>query len=97
MRLKVLLTVHIDEHLLGVHLLLGKLSAELSAQLSTQKSLLTIHSLAALSTVHGLGARAVQRRQLALLANIVEEFDGGLGGQTLLDVNVRYIDMFRYI
>ena len=86
-RLKVLLAIHIDEHLLRVHLLLRKLSAELSTQFATQKSLLTVNSLATLSTVHGLRSRAVQRRKLSLLADVVEKLNRSLGSQTLLAIS----------
>ena len=85
--LKVLLAVHVDEHLLRVHLLLRKLSAELSTQFATQKSLLTVNSLATLSTVHGLRSRAVQRRKLALLADVVEKLNRSLGSQALLVIS----------
>ena len=84
-KLKVLLAVHIDKHLLRVHLLGGKLSAELAANLSGQR-VLSVDALAALLSVHRLRSRAVQRRQLSLLANVVQKLHRRLRSQTLLPI-----------
>ena len=84
-KLKTLFSVHIDKHLLRVHLLGGKLSAELAANLSGQR-VLTVDALAALLSVHRLRSGAVQRRQLSLLANVVQKLHRRLRSQTLLPI-----------
>ena len=89
-RLKVLFSVHINKYLLWVHLLGRKFTAILASQLSLQ-CLLTIDSLATLLSVHRLRSRAVQRRQLSFLANIVQKFHRCLWCQTLLHVTLIHI------
>ena len=96
--LKALFTIHINKDLLRIDLLLRKLSAELPTQFATQKSLLTVNSLAALSTIHGLRSRAIQGRKLSLLADVVEKFNRSLGSQALLPIS-QYndaIEILRY-
>lgn len=83
--LKAIFSIHINEHLLGIHLLCRKFTAILAANLSEQR-VLPIDSLAALLTVHRLRPRLVQRRQLSLLPDVVQELHGRLGRQTLLVV-----------
>ena len=83
--LKAIFAVHINEHLLGIHLLCRKFTAILPANLSEQR-ILPIDSLAALLTVHRFRSRLVQRRQLSLLPDVVQQLHGRLGRQTLLEM-----------
>lgn len=81
--LQTVLSIHIDKHLLGIHLLGGQLAAVLASDLSLQRGL-SVDSLAALLSVHRLRARLVQRRQLALLADVVQQLHRRLRRQALL-------------
>ena len=83
--LQILFSVHIDEHLLGVHLLRRKLSAVGSANL-TQKSLLSVDTFTALGSVHRLRTVLIQRREFSVLTDLVDELHHGLGSQILLRV-----------
>ena len=77
--LKVFFTIHIDEDLLGINLLFREFSTVLSSDFS-EKGLLAVHSFAAFLAIHGLGARFIERREFAFLADVVEELDGGFRG-----------------
>ena len=83
--LQTVLPIHIDKHLLGIHLLGGQLAAVLAPNLSLQRRL-SVDSLAALLPVHRLRSRLVQRRQLALLADVVQQLHRRLRRQALLRI-----------
>lgn len=83
--LQILFSVHIDEYLLRVHLLRRQLSAVGTANLALE-GFLSVDTLAALCSVHGLGSVFVQGRKLALLANGVDQLHHRLRRQVLLRV-----------